>query len=228
MKLLYAEDEEAMSEAVTDILTFNKYIVDPVYDGADALDYARSGHYDGIILDIMMPKMDGVEVLSQLRREGCRTPVLLLTAKSDVEDKIRGLDAGADDYLPKPFETGELLARIRAMLWRREEFTPDILTCGNISLNMQSCELSGNGQSFVLPKLEYRLMEQLMLNKGTYLSSEELFVRVWGYDSDSEIGTVWVYISCLRKRLIALGADIEIKAKRSTGYTLEKKDGGKW
>ncbi len=228
MKLLYAEDEEAMSEAVTDILTFNKYIVDPVYDGADALDYARSGHYDGIILDIMMPKMDGVEVLSQLRREGCRTPVLLLTAKSDVEDKIRGLDAGADDYLPKPFETGELLARIRAMLRRREEFTPDILTCGNISLNMQSCELSGNGQSFVLPKLEYRLMEQLMLNKGTYLSSEELFVRVWGYDSDSEIGTVWVYISYLRKRLIALGADIEIKAKRSTGYTLEKKDGGKW
>lgn len=228
MKLLYAEDEEAMSEAVTDILTFNKYIVDPVYDGADALDYARSGHYDGIILDIMMPKMDGVEVLSQLRREGCRTPVLLLTAKSDVEDKIRGLDAGADDYLPKPFETGELLARIRAMLRRREEFTPDILTCGNISLNMQSCELSGNGQSFVLPKLEYRLMEQLMLNKGTYLSSEELFVRVWGYDSDSEIGTVWVYISYLRKRLLALGADIEIKAKRSTGYTLEKKDGGKW
>lgn len=227
MKLLYAEDEEAMSEAVTDILTFNKYIVDPVYDGADALDYARSGHYDGIILDIMMPKMDGVEVLSQLRREGCRTPVLLLTAKSDVEDKIRGLDAGADDYLPKPFETGELLARIRAMLRRREEFTPDILTCGNISLNMQSCELSGNGQSFVLPKLEYRLMEQLMLNKGAYLSSEELFVRVWGYDSDSEIGTVWVYISYLRKRLLALGADIEIKAKRSTGYTLEKKDGGK-
>ena len=228
MKLLYAEDEEAMSEAVTDILTFNKYIVDPVYDGADALDYARSGHYDGIILDIMMPKMDGVEVLSQLRREGCRTPVLLLTAKSDGEDKIRGLDAGAADYLPKPFETGELLARIRAMLRRREEFTPDILTCGNISLNMQSCELSGNGQSFVLPKLEYRLMEQLMLNKGTYLSSEELFVRVWGYDSDSEIGTVWVYISYLRKRLLALGADIEIKAKRSTGYTLEKKDGGKW
>ena len=177
MKLLYAEDEEAMSEAVTDILTFNKYIVDPVYDGADALDCARSGHYDGIILDIMMPKMDGVEVLSQLRREGCRTPVLLLTAKSDVEDKIRGLDAGADDYLPKPFETGELLARIRAMLRRREEFTPDILTFGNISLNMQTCELSGNGQSFVLPKLEYRLMEQLMLNKGIYLSSEELFVR---------------------------------------------------
>lgn len=224
MKLLYAEDEEAMSEAVTDILTFNKYIVDPVYDGADALDYARSGHYDGIILDIMMPKMDGVEVLSQLRREGCRTPVLLLTAKSDVEDKIRGLDAGADDYLPKPFETGELLARIRAMLRRREEFTPDILTFGNISLNMQTCELSGNGQSFVLPKLEYRLMEQLMLNKGIYLSSEELFVRVWGYNSDSEIGTVWVYISYLRKRLLALGADIEIKAKRSTGYTLEKKD----
>lgn len=222
MKLLYAEDEQAMSEAVTDILTYHKYIVDAVYNGKDALDYALADSYDGIILDIMMPEMSGIEVLRELRKKGCRTPILLLTAKSQVEDKIEGLDAGADDYLPKPFEMGELLARIRAMLRRREEFTPDILTCGNLSLNMQSSQLSCGDRSFTLPRLEYRLMEQLMLNQGIYLSSDELMAKVWGYDSDAEIGAVWVYISYLRKRLTALGANAEIKVKRGTGYTLEE------
>lgn len=222
MKLLYAEDEQAMSEAVTDILTYHKYIVDAVYNGKDALDYALADSYDGIILDIMMPEMSGIEVLRELRKKGCRTPILLLTAKSQVEDKIEGLDAGADDYLPKPFEMGELLARIRAMLRRREEFTPDILTCGNLSLNMQSSQLSCGNRSFTLPRLEYRLMEQLMLNQGIYLSSDELMAKVWGYDSDAEIGAVWVYISYLRKRLTALGANAEIKVKRGTGYTLEE------
>ena len=222
MKLLYAEDEQAMSEAVTDILTYHKYIVDAVYNGKDALDYAIADNYDGIILDIMMPEMSGIEVLRELRKKGCRTPILLLTAKSQVEDKIEGLDAGADDYLPKPFEMGELLARIRAMLRRREEFTPDILTCGNLSLNMQSSQLSCRNQSFTLPRLEYRLMEQLMLNQGIYLSSDELMAKVWGYDSDAEIGAVWVYISYMRKRLTALGANAEIKVKRGTGYTLEE------
>ena len=222
MKLLYAEDEQAMSEAVTDILTYHKYIVDAVYNGKDALDYALADSYDGIILDIMMPEMSGIEVLRELRKKGCRTPILLLTAKSQVEDKIEGLDAGADDYLPKPFEMGELLARIRAMLRRREEFTPDILTCGNLSLNMQSSQLSCGDRSFTLPRLEYRLMEQLMINQGIYLSSDELMAKVWGYDSDAEIGAVWVYISYLRKRLTALGANAEIKVKRGTGYTLEE------
>lgn len=222
MKLLYAEDEQAMSEAVTDILIYHKYIVDAVYDGKDALDYALADSYDGIILDIMMPGMDGIEVLRELRKKGCRTPILLLTAKSQVEDKIEGLDAGADDYLAKPFEMGELLARIRAMLRRREEFTPDILTCGDLSLNMQSSQLSCKDRSFTLPRLEYRLMEQLMLNQGIYLSSEDLMAKVWGYDSDAEIGAVWVYISYLRKRLSALGANAEIKVKRGTGYTLEE------
>lgn len=222
MKLLYAEDEQAMSEAVTDILTYHKYIVDAVYNGKDALDYALADNYDGIILDIMMPEMSGIEVLRELRKKGCRTPILLLTAKSQVEDKIEGLDAGADDYLPKPFEMGELLARIRAMLRRREEFTPDILTCGNLSLNMQSSQLSCGNQSFILPRLEYRLMEQLMLNQGIYLSSDELMAKVWGYDSNAEIGAVWVYISYLHKRLTALGANAEIKVKRGTGYTLEE------
>lgn len=223
MKLLFAEDEVSMSEAVVDILTYHKYIVDAVYDGEAALEYDRAAQYDGIILDIMMPKMSGLEVLSLLRRERCRTPILLLTAKAEVEDRIQGLDLGADDYLPKPFAMGELLARIRAMLRRREEFTPDIIECGNIALNQQSYELSGNGQTFVLTKLEYRLMETLMLNQGMYLSSEELLVKVWGYETEAELGTVWVYISYLRKRLSSMNANVEIKAKRNIGYTLEVK-----
>ncbi|MDE5984904.1 MAG: response regulator transcription factor [Eubacterium sp.] len=221
MKLLYAEDEKSMSEAVTDILEYHNYTVDAVYNGNDALDYAKAEHYDGIILDIMMPGLNGIEVLQQLRKSGNRTPILLLTAKAEIEDKIEGLDAGADDYLPKPFNMRELLARVRAMLRRREEFTPDILKVGNISLNMQSYELSGNGQSFILPKLEYQMLELLMLNKGIYLSTEDLLIKVWGYETDAEIGVVWVYISYLRKRLSALNANVEIKAKRNIGYTLE-------
>lgn len=221
MKLLYAEDEKSMSEAVTDILEYHNYTVDAVYNGNDALDWAKAEHYDGIILDIMMPGLNGIEVLQQLRKEGVKTPVLLLTAKAEIENRIEGLDAGADDYLPKPFNMGELLARVRAMLRRREEFTPNILEAGNITLNMQSCELSGNGQSFILPKLEYQMMELLMLNKGIYLSTEDLLTKVWGYETDADIGIVWVYISYLRKRLTALNANVEIKVKRNIGYTLE-------
>lgn len=221
MKLLYAEDEISMSEAVMDILSYHKYVVDAVYDGQDALDYALSEHYDGIILDIMMPKKNGLEVLQALRQKGNNTPVLLLTAKAEVEDRIQGLDLGADDYLPKPFAMGELLARVRAMLRRKDMFTPDILRCGNISLNMQSYVLSSNTQSVVLPKLEYQLMEILMLNKGIYLSTEDLLVKVWGYNTDAELGTVWVYISYLRKRLQALKANVIISARRNVGYTLE-------
>lgn len=221
MKLLYAEDEAAMAEAVVDILTYHNYIVDAVSDGAEALAYAQAESYDGIILDIMMPKRSGLEVLQRLRAEGCRTPILLLTARAEVEDQIQGLDLGADDYLPKPFSMELLLARVRAMLRRREEFTPNILRRGNISLNQQTYELSGGGQSFVLPKLEYRLMELLMLNKNVYLSTEDLLVKVWGYDTEAELGTVWVYISYLRKRLAALNADVVIAAKRNVGYQLE-------
>lgn len=221
MKLLYAEDEKSMSEAVTDILEYHNYMVDTVYNGNDALDWAKAEHYDGIILDIMMPGLNGIEVLQQLRKEGIKTPILLLTAKAEIENRIEGLDAGADDYLPKPFNMGELLARVRAMLRRREEFTPNILKAGNITLNMQSCELSGNGQSFILPKLEYQMMELLMLNKGIYLSTEDLLTKVWGYETEADIGIVWVYISYLRKRLTALNANVEIKVKRNIGYTLE-------
>ena len=221
MKLLYAEDERAMSEAVVDILEYHNYNVDAVYDGADALDYARNDDYDGIILDVMMPKLSGLEVLRTLRSEGCRTPVLLLTAKAEVEDRIQGLDLGADDYLPKPFAMGELLARVRAMLRRREEFTPNVLSCGDLQLNQQTAALSCGTQSVVLPKLEYKLMELLMLNQGRCLSTEDMLVKVWGYETEADVGVVWVYLSYLRKRLGALGSQVEIKARRGVGYMLE-------
>ena len=221
MKLLYAEDEPALSEAVVDYLTYQKYIVDAVYDGEDAYAYASSGDYDGIILDIMLPKRDGLSVLMELRKNGCRTPVLLLTAKTQVEDRIRGLDTGADDYLPKPFDMGELMARIRAMLRRREEFHPDLMRFGDLTLNLQSGELSSGELSFLLPKQEYRLMEQLMINHTLYLSSEDLLIKAWGYNTDTDLGSVWLYISYLRKRLLALHSKVEILSKRNIGYKLE-------
>ncbi len=221
MKLLYAEDERGMSEAVVDILTYHHYMVDAVYDGEEALAYAYGEQYDGIILDIMMPGMNGLEVLQKLRESGCNTPVLLLTAKSEIEDQVHGLDLGADDYLPKPFSMDLLLARIRAMLRRREDYTPDILQCGNVSLNRQSYELSANGKKMVLPKLEFQLMEILLLNRGIYLSTGDLLYKVWGSETDAEYGTVWVYISYLRKHLSALHANVHITVKRNIGYTLE-------
>ena len=222
MKLLYAEDERSLSEAVVDVLEYHKYTVDAVYDGQDALDYAQTEAYDGIILDIMMPRLSGLEVLSRLRRAGSRTPILLLTAKTEIEDRIQGLDLGADDYLPKPFAMGELLARVRAMLRRREDFTPDVLSLGNLTLNRQCYELRVGDSGMVLPKLEFQIMELLMLNKGIYLSTEDILVKVWGYDTEAEIGIVWVYLSYLRKKLASLGADVVVKAKRNIGYTLEQ------
>ncbi|MDO4491620.1 MAG: response regulator transcription factor [Lachnospiraceae bacterium] len=221
MKLLYAEDEPALSEAVVDYLTYHNYIVDAVYDGEEAYEYALSGEYDGIILDIMMPKMDGLEVLTGLRRKGCSTPVLLLTAKTQVEDRIRGLDAGADDYLPKPFDMGELIARIRAMLRRREEFHPDLIRFGDLTLNVQSAKLISGEYSLLLPKQEYRLMEQLMLNHSRFMSSEDLLVNAWGFNTDTDINSVWLYISYLRKRLSAIHSGVEIVTKRNIGYKLE-------
>ena len=223
MKLLLAEDEFAMADAVEDILTYHNYIIDSVDNGIDALHYARSEHYDGIILDIMMPGKDGLTVLKELRHLGIHTPVLLLTAKSDVADRIEGLDLGADYYLPKPFVMEELLARVRAMLRRREEYTPDVLRCGNIYLSLANKTLSGPEKSLLLSKLEYQLMELLMLNQGQYFSSEKILERVWGYDTEAELGVVWVYISYLRKKLSELKADAEIKSRRGVGYTLEVK-----
>ena len=221
MRLLLAEDEAAMSEALKDILIYHKYQVDTVDNGEDALAYAQVGEYDGIILDIMMPKMDGLQVLSVLRGRGSRTPVLLLTARGEVEERIRGLDAGADDYLTKPFAMGELLARVRAMLRRRVEYTPEILRCGEVSLDPGSCELIGCGRSIPLSRMEYLLMELLMMNQGTYLSAEVILSKVWGYDSDAVENHVEVYIGFLRKKLTAIGSDIRIESVRRLGYHLE-------
>jgi len=221
VKLLFAEDEQAMSEAVVDILTYHKYIVDTVDNGKDAYDYAMTEKYDGIILDIMMPGMDGLEVLTKLRGQGIYTPVLLLTAKAEVENRIQGLNLGADDYLSKPFAMGELLARVRAMLRRREEYTPDVVRIGNISLDRNNFVLSCNNVEFSLSKLEFQLIELLMLNPGILFSSQKILERIWGHNTDAEVGTVWVYISYLRKKLAALGADVQITSKRNIGYALE-------
>ncbi|MBQ3880589.1 MAG: response regulator transcription factor [Oscillospiraceae bacterium] len=221
MKLLYAEDEPAMSEAVVDVLTYHHYTVEPVYDGQDALDYALSGQYDGIILDIMMPRLDGLQVLTALRAKGIHTPVLLLTAKSQIEDRIAGLDLGADDYLPKPFAMEELLARVRAMLRRGQAYTPDLLTYLDLSLDCRSSTLSSASGSFALGKTEFQLMELFMRNPGISFSTEKLLERVWGYDSDAEIGTVWVYLSNLRKKLDALDVQAQIRSRRGIGYSLE-------
>ena len=223
MKLLYAEDERSMSEAVTDILEYHKYSVDAVYDGEEALAYATSEEYDGIILDIMMPKMNGLEVLKELRKKGISTPVLLLTAKSEIEDQVEGLDAGADDYLPKPFSMELFLARVRALLRRREEFMPNLLEFGDITLDQKSYELKckTTGKGVTLSNLEFRLLELLMLNRKIYMSVDTILYKVWGLDSDAESNTVWVYISFLRKHLTNIGSKVALTAKRSVGYMLE-------
>lgn len=223
MKLLYAEDEKSLSEALVDILTFHKYSVDAVYDGAEALSFAQNEQYDGIILDIMMPKIDGIEVLKRLRAEGCSTPIMLLTAKSEIEDQISGLDLGADDYLPKPFSTQLLLAKLRAMLRRKDDYTPSILTFGNISLNQHNYELSCENKSVVLRKMEYQIMELFILNENRLFSTEEILCKIWGYETETELGSVWVHISTLRKRLMEIDANVTISVKRSLGYKLELK-----
>lgn len=226
MRLLLAEDEHELSNALCAVLKHNNYSLDAVYDGADAYAYGRTGDYDGIVLDLMMPKMNGIEVLKKLRAEGIASPVLILTAKSETDDKITGLDAGADDYLTKPFSMGELLARIRAMTRRKADFAPNLLTMGNIKLSRETFELEGPTDKLRLSSKEFQLMEMLMINSGQLISTERFMEKIWGYDSDAEINVVWVYISYLRKKLQNLGADIEIKAARGIGYSLEKKHNG--
>lgn len=221
MRLLYAEDEHALSEAVVDILAYHQYTVDAVDNGIDALDYALAQRYDGIILDIMMPGMDGMEVLRRLRKQGMATPVLLLTAKGEIEDRIQGLDAGADDYLPKPFAMKELLARVRAMLRRRETFIPDQLEVGNLTLDQKRAVLCCGEQVLPLSKLEYQLLELFMTHPGMTFSASHLLEQVWGSDTDADVNAVWVYISYLRKKLSQLHASVTIRSKRGIGYSLE-------
>lgn len=224
MKLLLAEDERELSNALCAILKHNNYSVDAVYDGADAFAYGRTGDYDGIILDVMMPKMNGIEVLKKLRAENISSPVLILTARSETDDKIEGLDAGADDYLTKPFSMGELLARIRAMTRRQSDYQPNVLEMGNVRLSRETFELEGPQGSMRLGSKEFQLLEMLMVNKGRLISTERFMEKIWGYDSDAEISVVWVYISYLRKKLQQIGADVEIRAARGVGYSLEKNE----
>ena len=221
MKLLLAEDEQSLSRAVVKILEKNKYTVEAVYDGEDALAYLEMGDYDAAILDIMMPKMDGISVLKKLRAMGNPIPILMLTAKSEIDDKVLGLDSGANDYLTKPFDTKELLARIRAMT--RTQTAPDNkMSFGNIALDRATFELASPTGSFRLANKEFQMMEILMSHPQHVISTERLMERIWGYEADVEINVVWVYISYLRKKLAALHADIQIKAMRNSGYSLEK------
>ena len=222
MRLLLAEDERSLSQAVTVLLRKNHYEVDPVYDGQEALDYLSSGNYDGAILDIMMPKVDGIDVLRRLRQRGDRLPVLLLTAKAEVEDKVLGLDSGANDYLTKPFASQELLARIRAMTREQTDQATSRLTVGNITLDRATFELSSPTGSLRLTNKEFQVLELLMCNPHNLISTQRFLEKIWGYDNEAEINVVWVYISYLRKKLAALHGSIQIKARRNAGYYLEE------
>lgn len=224
MRLLLAEDEKALSKALTIILERNNYSVDAAYDGKEALEYLEADNYDGVILDIMMPRIDGITVLQEIRKKGNLIPVLLLTAKSEVDDKVIGLDAGANDYLTKPFNSRELLARIRAMTRTQTVQRNSQLKVGNITLDRATYELSAPSGSYRLANKEFQMMEMLMSNPKNVISTERFMEKIWGYDSEAEINVVWVYISYLRKKLAALHADIQIKALRNIGYTLEEKE----
>ena len=222
MRILLAEDEKSMSKALTVILTKNNYSVDAVFDGEEALSYILTGDYDLVILDVMMPKMDGFEVVRRIRAKGIAIPVMMLTAKSQTDDKVEGLDLGANDYLTKPFESRELLARIRALTRTAASSADSTLRYGNITLGRASFELKGPGGSVRLPAKEFQLLEYLLMNPGVLMSSEKLFDKVWGLDFDGDISIVWTNLSYLRRKLTQVGADVKIKAVRNAGYTLEQ------
>lgn len=221
MRLLLAEDEQSLSRAISTLLIKNNYSVDTVFDGQTALDYLETNNYDGVILDIMMPKMDGITLLQTIRKKGNKVPVLILTAKGEIDDLVEGLDSGANDYLTKPFAIRELLARIRAMTRNHMEQSDSKLYVGNIILDSATYTLSSGVNSFQLANKEYQMIEILMRNPRQVISTEQLLEKIWGYNSNVEIGVVWTYISYLRKKLIALKANVEIKAKRNIGYALE-------
>lgn len=221
MRLLFAEDDLALCRAEKTILESAGYSVDFVHNGEDALDYAQAAEYDGIILDWMMPAPDGVEVLRRLRVKGIATPCLLLTARDAVEDRVTGLDAGADDYLPKPFATTELLARIRAMLRRKADYKPDLLKYGDLSLDRQEMSLSRNGKTVKLSNKMYQLMEMMIEQPGRVFEVNQLIERIWGWDCESDSNVIWVTVFNLRKILKDLGTTVSIKATRGVGYSLE-------
>lgn len=220
MRILLCEDERELSDALSAILKHNNYSVDQVYDGLEALDYLEADNYDVVILDIMMPKLDGVEVLRRLRTGGSDIPVIMLTAKSQIEDKILGLDSGADDYLTKTFDSSELVARLRAITRRVSTALNSVLTLGNTRLDTASFVLSTEKAEITLTNKEFQMMEYFMLNSGNIISADSFMEKIWGYDSDTEINVVWVYISYLRKKLSSLDSNLKIKVSRNIGYSL--------
>lgn len=225
MRILLAEDEVSLSKALKVILERNNYSVDQVYDGEEALSFLSADNYDCLILDLMMPKVDGITVLKTMRKEGNMLPVIILTAKSEVDDKVLGLDSGANDYLTKPFNSRELLARIRAITRSKENNEGDsILKMGNTVLMRDTFILKTESGETRLQSKEFQILEILMQNKNKLISTERLMEKIWGFDSEAEINVVWVYISNLRKKLASLDSNVEIKATRNAGYTLEERN----
>ncbi len=222
MKLLIAEDELDLAEALTVFFERNHFLVDAVYNGFDAYDYAVTGTYDAVILDVMMPKMDGIQVLEKLRNEGIKTPIMMLTARGQKDDRIIGFNAGADDYLPKPFDPEELLSRVRAILRRSEAYQPTILTFGDLSLNPCTGDLACCGKSTRLSGREFQIMELFLRAPKQVFSAERIMEKVWGWDNEAEINVVWVNISNLRKKLKNLGSAVAIHVNRGLGYLLEE------
>lgn len=221
MRLLIAEDEKDLAEALEVFFEKNQFTVDTVFNGQDAYDYGATGDYDAIILDVMMPKRNGIEVLRQLRAEGLKTPIMMLTAKGEKDDRITGFDAGADDYLPKPFAPDELLSRVRAMMRRFDNYKPSVLVYEDISLDCNSGVLCCGKNETRLSGREFQVMELFMRAPRVVFSAEKIMERVWGWDSDAEINVVWVHISNLRKKLKSIGSAASIYANRGLGYTLE-------
>lgn len=224
MRLLVAEDDPKLLKTLKHILENGKYLVDGVTDGQEALLYAETEEYDGLVLDIMMPGMDGVEVLKRLRGQGISTPALFLTARTEIYQRVEGLDVGADDYLPKPFATAELLARVRAMLRRKDHFTPDLLSVGGLTLNRSTYELGYQGISQSLSGREFQIVEMLLQRPGFVVTTDEFLSHVWGWNSEVDVSVVWVHISNIRKKLAQLQAPAEIRFLRGAGYVLEVRE----
>ena len=224
MRILIVEDEVRLAEALAQIMAEQKYQVDQVHNGADGLDYALTAQYDVIVLDVMLPKRSGYEIVHALRKEGDKTPVLMLTARTEVEDRINGLDSGADYYLTKPFDSNELLACIRAITRRNTDAVDNALAFGDLRLELDTCQLSCGERSVRLSKKEFAMMEKLMANSGKVVTKEQLLLSVWGYESDAEDNNVEVYISFLRKKLKHLKSFVSIKTLRMVGYTLQEVD----
>ena len=222
MRILIAEDEPEVAKALKIMLERSHFAVDAVDNGRDALDYLTRGKYDVAVLDIMMPKMDGLEVLRRIRAQGHSLPVLLLTAKSEIEDRVIGLDAGADDYLTKPFAGSEFVARVKALARRAQSFIPQVITLGNLSLDCNSFLLSGPSGSIRLNNKEFQMMELFLRNPRNIFSASCLMERVWGYDSESGMDVVWTYIAFLRKKLKHLESNVQLCTVRGAGYTLEE------